>query len=58
MQIKLIRKNRNLKQRDVAHYLKMSLSNYNKKENGKVKFTLDEVKRMSKLFKTDIEKFF
>ena len=58
MQIKLIRKNRNLKQRAVAHYLKMSLSNYNKKENGKVKFTLDEVKRMSKLFKTDIEKFF
>lgn len=58
MQIKLIRKNRNLKQRDVAHYLKMSLSNYNKKENGKVKFTLDEVKRMSKLFKTDIENFF
>lgn len=58
LQIKFIRKNRNLKQQDVASYLKMSLSNYNKKENGKVKFSLEEAKKMSRLFQTDIDNFF
>lgn len=58
MQVKEIRKYRNLKQSDVAKFLGMSLPNYNKKENGNVRFSLEEAKKLSKLFLVSIEKIF
>ena len=58
MQVKEIRKYRNLKQSDVAKFLGMSLPNYNKKENGNVRFSLEEAKKLSELFLVSIEKIF
>lgn len=43
-------------QEKVAKYIGCSVYTYNKKENGKSKFTVEELKKISILYKVSIEK--
>ena len=43
-------------QEKVAKYIGCSVCTYNKKENGKSKFTVEELKKISILYKVSIEK--
>ncbi|NLY46818.1 MAG: helix-turn-helix transcriptional regulator [Tissierella sp.] len=47
-----------LTQQELAEILGISLTSYNKKETGKVPFTVDELKKLSEHFNVPIENFF
>ncbi len=53
--IKKIRENRGLLQKDVADLLGMSEANYSKKENGLVKFSIIEIQKLAKAFDCKID---
>lgn len=44
--------------KQVANELKLSVSGYAKKEEGKSKFYIDEIVLLSDLFKVDMQNFF
>ena len=56
--IKKFRESQGMKQEDFAAIIKVSKVNYCKKENGKVKFSLDEAFLISKYFNKPIESIF
>ncbi len=56
--IKEFRKSLGLKQEDFAKIIHVSKVNYSKKENGKVKFSLNEAFLISNYFKKPIESIF
>jgi transcriptional regulator with XRE-family HTH domain len=47
-----------LTQLELADILGISLTSYNKKETGKVPFTVEELKKLSEYFDVPIENFF
>ena len=53
-----IRHKNGTRQSELAHLLGMSKANYSKKENGLVKFTVEEAFRISKYFEMPIEQIF
>ena len=56
--IRTLREQLGLKQEDIAEVLGVSLANYNKKENGTVKVSLIEAKKLSDFFGKNIEEIF
>ena len=42
----------------MAKYLGISKNNYNKKENGKIEFKLDEIRKLLELFNCDFSDIF
>ncbi|MDS1004988.1 helix-turn-helix domain-containing protein [Clostridium sporogenes] len=56
--LKALRELHGLTQTDVSKLLGISLHSYCNKENGKLKFTLNEAKQLSDLFKLSIEEIF
>ena len=56
--IRSLRSYKRLTQSEMAKILNLSTVSYNKKENGKVAFTLEEIKILSEYFKVPIESFF
>lgn len=56
--VKEFRKKLNLKQEDFANIIGVSKVNYSKKENGKIKFSLDEAHKISEHFNKSIELIF
>jgi DNA-binding XRE family transcriptional regulator len=56
--IKKFRESLGLKQEDFAAIIHVSKVNYCKKENGKVKFSLNEAFMISNFFNEPIEKIF
>jgi Predicted transcriptional regulators len=53
-----LREENNLKQRLLAKLIGVSLSSYNKKENGEVRFSLKEAKIIAEYFEKPIEDIF
>jgi transcriptional regulator with XRE-family HTH domain len=47
-----------LTQQDMANLLKISIQSYNKKENGRVSFTANELEFIATLFGVPMENFF
>lgn len=57
--IKQIRLDKNLSQKEIAKYLNdNSVYPYHRKENGKQKFTADDIFLISELFKKPLKYFF
>lgn len=56
--IRSLRSYKRLTQSEMAKILNLSVASYNKKENGKAAFTLEEIKILSEYFKVPIESFF
>lgn len=56
--VKKLRNENNLKMSDMAELLQISVPNYQKKETGKVKFTLTEARKISIKFDKSIEEIF
>ncbi|OBA07873.1 XRE family transcriptional regulator [Paenibacillus polymyxa] len=56
--VKAARVEAGLKQKEVANILGLSLTGYNRKENGHAKFYVDEIMLLSELTKTPLENFF
>lgn len=56
--IKAFRESLGLKQEDFAKIIDVSTVNYSKKENGVVKFSLNEARMISSHFKKPIESIF
>lgn len=56
--IRKFRESLGLKQEDFAEIIHVSKVNYSKKENGKVKFSLDEAFLISNYFEKPIETIF
>lgn len=56
--IKALRAYHGLSQTDMAEILNCTFNTYNRKENGKSKFTLDDLNLLSKLFNVPISNFF
>lgn len=56
--VKKFRESIGLKQEDFAAIINVSKVNYSKKENGKVKFSLDEAFMISKHFNKPVEFIF
>lgn len=56
--VREFRESLGLKQEDFARIIHVSKVNYSKKENGKVKFSLDEAFLISNHFKKPIETIF
>lgn len=56
--IRKFRESLGMKQEDFAEIIHVSKVNYSKKENGKVKFSLDEAFLISNHFNKPIEKIF
>nr|WP_314494636.1 helix-turn-helix transcriptional regulator [uncultured Chryseobacterium sp.] len=52
------RKSRNISQTDIATYLKISQTQYQKREAGKIKIMFDEWKKIAKLLNMPIEDIF
>lgn len=53
-----LRDDAGLKQDEIARMLGMSLPNYNKKENGEIKVSLSEAKKISDFYGLSIENIF
>nr|WP_287825377.1 helix-turn-helix transcriptional regulator [Clostridium sp.] len=53
-----MREQNNIKQEKIAKILDISLGNYNKKEGGKIRFSLIEAKKIADYFGTTIEEIF
>lgn len=58
MSIKAFRKDMGLRQEDFAEIIGVSKVNYGKKENGNIKFSLDEAHKIAKHFNKPIEAIF
>lgn len=56
--IKIFRESKGLKQEYFAELIGTSTVNYSKKENGQVKFSLHEAKKIAEHFKEPIEVIF
>lgn len=56
--IKLFRENLGMKQEEFAEIIDTSKANYNKKENGNVKFSLEDARKISEHFNKPIEDIF
>lgn len=56
--IKKFRESQNLKQEDLAKIINVSAVNYSKKENGNVKFSLNEARVIAQHFNKSIEELF
>lgn len=56
--IKIMRENAGIEQKTMAEMLKISPANYCKKENGIIKFSLVEAKKLADFFKKNIEEIF
>lgn len=56
--VKSLRAFHNINQSALAETMGLSPVSYNKKETGKVPFTVEEVKFLSEYFKVPIENFF
>ncbi|MEE4581503.1 helix-turn-helix transcriptional regulator [Paenibacillus polymyxa] len=56
--VKAARVNAGLKQQDAADHLNLSLTGYQRKEDGTSRFYVDEAVKLSKLFGTEINIFF
>ena len=56
--VKKLRLSRNLSQERIAGWLNMSVSAYSKKENGRLKWSLEEAKRLSMYYGLSIEELF
>lgn len=54
----MMREQENIKQEEFADILNMSLCNYNKKESGKIRFSLIEAKIIADYFGKTIEEIF
>lgn len=57
-EVKNLRKENNMTQFEVSDILGISVPNYSKKENGIVKFSLQEAEKLSILFNKSIEYIF
>lgn len=57
-EVKNLRKENNMTQFEVSDILGISVPNYSKKENGIVKFSLQEAEKLSILFNKSIEDIF
>ncbi|MMZ56498.1 hypothetical protein D1872_183920 [compost metagenome] len=55
--VKAARINAGLKQQDAANHLNLSLTGYQRKEDGTSRFYVDEAVKLSRLFGTDITIF-
>lgn len=55
LRIKDIREDREMKQKDVAEFLNISQTNYNKYELGKINIPIETLKKMSILFDTSVD---
>ncbi|QGH35175.1 helix-turn-helix domain-containing protein [Gracilibacillus salitolerans] len=53
-----LRVSNGLNQEEVAEHLGISLTQYRRKENGKVRFYADEIYKLSKLYDVPIAIFF
>ena len=53
-----LRRSRGLTQKQVCKEIGISYQAYNNKENGKVKFTADEIGALAKLFNVSPSKFY
>lgn len=56
--VKSLRAYHGLSQTEMAEILGLSLVSYNKRETGKIPFTVDELQTMSEYFKVPVENFF
>ncbi len=56
--LKELREQSGLKQDEIAAMLGTSLPNYNKKENGEIKVSLIEAKKIADFFQMSIEEIF
>lgn len=56
--VKAARVNSKMKSLEVAEALGLSLGGYSKKENGHARFYIDEIAKLSNLFKIPYENFF
>ena len=56
--VKKLRLSRNLSQERIAGWLNMSVSTYSKKENGRLKWSLEEAKKLAEYFGMTIEEIF
>lgn len=57
-ELKALRARKNISQQEMANLLRMTVSTYNRKENGVRNFTIDEAKLLAGFFKTSIEQIF
>lgn len=53
-----IRKGKKISQTDIATYLKISQTQYQKRESGKLKITHEEWQRISKLLNVEVDEIF
>lgn len=53
-----LRETNGFKQEEIARLLGTSLPNYSKKENGDIKFSLKEAKKIADFFKMTVEEVF
>lgn len=56
--LRSLRLEKGLRGEDMASLLKMSKANYSKKENGEVKFSINEAHAISEKLKLPIEQIF
>lgn len=56
--VKKLRLSRNLPQERIADWLNMSTATYSKKENGRLKWSLEEAKKLAEYFDMTIEALF
>ncbi len=58
VKVKEIRLNSNVKQEKMAEILDMSVANYSKKENGYLKWTITEAKKIADFFGKTMDEIF
>lgn len=57
-ELKALRARKDISQKGIANILHMTVSTYNRKENGGREFTIDEAKLLASFFNTTIENIF
>ena len=56
--VKAARVNADMKAKDVAEALNITITTYSRKENGHSKFYIDEIAQLSRMFNIPLENFF
>lgn len=56
--LKQIRNEVGLQQKDVATQLGLSIASYSKKENGQIKVSIIEAKKLSEIFQRELNEIF
>lgn len=56
--VKAARVNTGMQIKEVAEVLNLSVGGYSKKENGHARFYIDEIAKLSQMFKVPFENFF